>query len=110
MAARQTLSSTGRRLSASPPGALKIQQNLDFRTQSPEPESQRAITIIFPVCCYICCKVMGNKWIPHLELLKAEYTEGDALDALGLKRYCCRMLLYYVDLIKKLFNHVPIEN
>ncbi|XP_004585665.1 DNA-directed RNA polymerases I, II, and III subunit RPABC5-like [Ochotona princeps] len=67
--------------------------------------------MILPVRCYICCKVMGNKWIPYLELMKAEYTEEDALDALGLKRYCCRrMLLYYVDLIKKLFDHVLMEN
>ncbi|KAG7468300.1 hypothetical protein MATL_G00141580 [Megalops atlanticus] len=40
----------------------------------------------------------------------AEYTEGDALDALGLKRYCCRrMLLAHVDLIEKLLNYAPLE-
>ncbi|MEQ2227997.1 hypothetical protein ILYODFUR_004196 [Ilyodon furcidens] len=39
-----------------------------------------------------------------------EYTEGDALDALGLKRYCCRrMLLSHVDLIEKLLNYAPLE-
>ncbi|RVE74478.1 hypothetical protein OJAV_G00022440 [Oryzias javanicus] len=41
---------------------------------------------------------------------QAEYTEGDALDALGLKRYCCRrMLLSHVDLIEKLLNYAPLE-
>ena len=36
-------------------------------------------------------------------MLNAEYPEGEALDALGLKRYCCRrMLLTHVDLIEKL--------
>ena len=35
---------------------------------------------------------------------------GDALDALGLKRYCCRrMLLGHVDLIEKLLNYAPLE-
>ncbi|EPQ03348.1 DNA-directed RNA polymerases I, II, and III subunit RPABC5 [Myotis brandtii] len=35
---------------------------------------------------------------------------GDALDALGLKRYCCRrMLLAHVDLIEKLLNYAPLE-
>lgn len=35
---------------------------------------------------------------------------SDALDALGLKRYCCRrMLLGHVDLIEKLLNYAPLE-
>lgn len=37
-------------------------------------------------------------------------THRDALDALGLKRYCCRrMLLAHVDLIEKLLNYAPLE-
>lgn len=37
-------------------------------------------------------------------------TRRDALDALGLKRYCCRrMLLAHVDLIEKLLNYAPLE-
>uniref|UniRef100_G1KR68 DNA-directed RNA polymerases I, II, and III subunit RPABC5 n=1 Tax=Anolis carolinensis TaxID=28377 RepID=G1KR68_ANOCA len=37
-------------------------------------------------------------------------TWQDALDALGLKRYCCRrMLLSHVDLIEKLLNYAPLE-
>ncbi|XP_014437974.1 DNA-directed RNA polymerases I, II, and III subunit RPABC5 [Tupaia chinensis] len=55
-------------------------------------------------------KIVGNKWEAYLGLLQAEYTEGDALDALGLKRYCCRrMLLAHVDLIEKLLNYAPLE-
>lgn len=54
--------------------------------------------------------MIGNKWEAYLGLLQAEYTEGDALDALGLKRYCCRrMLLGHVDLIEKLLNYAPLE-
>ena len=35
---------------------------------------------------------------------------SDALDAMGLKRYCCRrMLLGHVDLIEKLLNYAPLE-
>ncbi|XP_035672416.1 DNA-directed RNA polymerases I, II, and III subunit RPABC5 [Branchiostoma floridae] len=73
---------------------------------SPLPESE----MIIPIRCFTCGKVIGNKWEWYLGLLQADYTEGDALDALGLKRYCCRrMLLSHVDLIEKLLNYAPLE-
>ncbi|XDB66212.1 hypothetical protein AB1E18_019521 [Capra hircus] len=72
--------------------------------------SSRAAAMIIPVRCFTCGKIVGNKWEAYLGLLQAEYTEGDALDALGLKRYCCRrMLLAHVDLIEKLLNYAPLE-
>ncbi|KAL2898642.1 DNA-directed RNA polymerase subunit 10-like protein [Bienertia sinuspersici] len=40
--------------------------------------------MIIPVRCFTCGKVIGNKWDTYLDLLQADYTEGDALDALGL--------------------------
>ncbi|CAB4034082.1 DNA-directed RNA polymerases I, II, and III subunit RPABC5 [Paramuricea clavata] len=67
-------------------------------------------TMIIPIRCFTCGKVIGNKWEKYLGLLQAEFTEGDALDHLGLKRYCCRrMLLSHVDLIEKLLNYAPLE-
>lgn len=83
--------------------------------------------MIIPVRCFTCGKVIGNKWEAYLGLLQAEYSEGaktfhlncasvhispvgDALDTLGLRRYCCRrMLLSHVDLIEKLLNYYPLE-
>jgi len=66
--------------------------------------------MIIPIRCFTCGKVIGNKWEAYLGLLQAEYQEGDALDALSLKRYCCRrMLLGHVDLIEKLLNYAPLE-
>ncbi|RUS77158.1 hypothetical protein EGW08_015081 [Elysia chlorotica] len=71
---------------------------------------QSSINMIIPIRCFTCGKVIGNKWEAYIELLQVEYTEGDALDALGLKRYCCRrMLLAHVDLIEKLLNYAPLE-
>ncbi|KAK4598213.1 hypothetical protein RGQ29_015619 [Quercus rubra] len=54
--------------------------------------------MIIPVRCFTCGKVIGNKWDMYLDLLQSDYSEGDALDGLGLVRYCCRrMLMTHVD-------------
>eukprot|EP01115_Flamella_aegyptia_P000168 TRINITY_DN102322_c0_g1_i1.p1 TRINITY_DN102322_c0_g1~~TRINITY_DN102322_c0_g1_i1.p1 ORF type:complete len:72 (+),score=4.43 TRINITY_DN102322_c0_g1_i1:112-327(+) len=62
--------------------------------------------MIIPVRCFTCGKVIGNKWEKYLQLLTTDYTEGQALDSLGLRRYCCRrMLLTHQDLIQKLLQY-----
>ncbi|KAF8591371.1 hypothetical protein K439DRAFT_998053 [Ramaria rubella] len=65
---------------------------------------------IIPVRCFSCGKVIGDKWNKYLELLSRDISEGDALDELQLKRYCCRrMVLTHVDLIEKLLHYNPME-
>ncbi|EPZ32181.1 DNA-directed RNA polymerases I, II, and III subunit rpabc5, partial [Rozella allomycis CSF55] len=62
--------------------------------------------MIIPVRCFTCGKVIGNKWDDYLSLLQSDHSEGEALDALELKRYCCRrMLLSHVDLIEKMLHY-----
>ncbi|MCQ2819017.1 MAG: DNA-directed RNA polymerase subunit N [archaeon] len=59
--------------------------------------------MIIPIRCFTCGKVIGNKWDKYLELLNNGTSASDALDQLGLRRYCCRrMLLTHVDLIEKI--------
>ena len=66
--------------------------------------------MIIPVRCFTCGKVIGNKWDTYLDLLQADYSERDALDALGLQRYCCRrMVMCHVDLIEKLLRYNTLE-
>ena len=58
--------------------------------------------MIIPVRCFTCGKVIGNKWETYLYLLQADYSEGDALDELGLRRYCCRRMVsvnYFIYLM-----------
>ena len=70
--------------------------------------------MIIPVRCYTCNKVIGNLYETYLHLVNNDgKTPGEALDAIGLKRYCCRrMFLGHVDLIDKVlkYDYVPYSN
>lgn len=72
--------------------------------------------MIIPVRCFTCGKVVANKWETFQYYLKEgntgemgdekrPLTEAEALDLLGLKRYCCRrMLLTHVEVVDKLLK------
>lgn len=63
--------------------------------------------MIIPVRCFSCGKVIGNLWNIYQEMVvDQEIPEGEALDQLGLKKYCCRrMLLSHVNLIDKVLQY-----
>ena len=46
--------------------------------------------MIVPVRCFSCGKVVGSKWEEYNKLLADGKSVKDALDAVGLKRFCCR--------------------
>lgn len=73
--------------------------------------NQQQPAMIIPVRCFSCGKVVGDKWETYLSYLEDDnMTEGDALDRLKLKRYCCRrMVLTHVDLIEKFLKYNPLE-
>ncbi|PTU22225.1 hypothetical protein P175DRAFT_0531777 [Aspergillus ochraceoroseus IBT 24754] len=61
--------------------------------------------MIIPVRCFSCGKVVGDLWERYLQLLDEGIPDGDAMDQLGCKRYCCRrMIMTHVDLIEKLLR------
>ncbi|KAJ4993008.1 RNA polymerase N/8 kDa subunit [Stagonosporopsis vannaccii] len=64
--------------------------------------------MIVPIRCFSCGKVTGDLWERYMVMLTQENKlEVDALDELGLTRYCCRrMILTHVDLIEKLLKYV----
>ena len=56
--------------------------------------------MIIPVRCFTCGKVIGSSYEKFQELVKEGVDPKDALDSLGLERYCCRrMIITQKDLI-----------
>ncbi|MDP4012053.1 MAG: DNA-directed RNA polymerase subunit N [Candidatus Nanoarchaeia archaeon] len=55
--------------------------------------------MIIPVRCFGCSKPVAQLWEKYNEKVAAGTDKKQALDELGLKRYCCRALfLGHVDL------------
>ena len=56
--------------------------------------------MIIPVRCFSCGGVIANKWEEFSQLTEAGVEMAEALDKVGLKRYCCRrMYVGHIDLI-----------
>lgn len=56
--------------------------------------------MIVPVRCFSCGKVIGSKWEAYQKLLKDGKSTKEALDEVGLERFCCRgALLSHVESI-----------
>jgi DNA-directed RNA polymerase subunit N len=56
--------------------------------------------MIIPIRCFTCGRLIADKWEEYSRRVRQGEDPGAVLDAMGLKRYCCRrMLLSHVDLI-----------
>jgi len=63
--------------------------------------------MIVPVRCFSCGQVVADKYDEYLRLIKEEKkTEAQALDQLGVKKYCCRrMFLSHVEIIDEIMQY-----
>jgi len=67
--------------------------------------------MIIPIRCFSCAKVIADKWEKYQQLIKEGRTEAQALDEIGLTRYCCRrMFLGHVDINQEKVDREDSEN
>lgn len=56
--------------------------------------------MIIPIRCQTCGKPIAHLWEDYKEMVKDDKDKKEALDELGLERYCCRAtFLGHVDVI-----------
>ena len=62
--------------------------------------------MMIPVRCFSCGKVIGGLYEQFQEKVKNGESAEKALDDLGLKRYCCRRMIFtQADLIEGLMKY-----
>lgn len=56
--------------------------------------------MLIPVRCFTCGKVVASLYEEYKKRIERGESPKNALDALGLNRYCCRkMLISHVELV-----------
>jgi DNA-directed RNA polymerases I, II, and III subunit RPABC5 len=66
--------------------------------------------MMFPVRCFTCNKVIGNKWDTYTFNISEGLTPEQNFEKLNVKRYCCkRMFLGHVEVIDKLLLYPDKE-
>lgn len=62
----------------------------------------------FPVRCFSCGTVLAHLYDRYKELSKTKSAE-EALDDLGVRRYCCRrMFISHVDIVNQVIKYPRI--
>jgi DNA-directed RNA polymerase subunit N len=62
--------------------------------------------MICPVRCFSCGQVIADKYEDYKKLIKEGKRPDEALDILGVEKYCCRrMLLTHVDTIDEIMKY-----
>lgn len=64
----------------------------------------------FPIRCFSCNKVIGNKWETYNSQLELGNSIIDTFAVINIRRYCCkRMFLGHVEIADKLLMYSEIK-
>lgn len=64
------------------------------------------IFLIVPVRCFSCGKVLGDVYEEFKKRVESGETPEKVLDELGVKRYCCRRMLFsHTELIDDIMKY-----
>jgi len=67
--------------------------------------------LIIPVRCFSCGSLVGDKWEEFARRVKEGEDPHNVLDALGMKRYCCRrMLISNVEVIDEFLKYAEVSS
>ena len=56
--------------------------------------------MIIPIRCFSCGAVIADRWDEYLRLIDEGKSSEEAMDTIGLERYCCRrMYVSHVELM-----------
>ena len=62
--------------------------------------------MIFPIRCFTCSKVIGDKWDSYKRMLQEDKSKKEIFNSLGISRYCCtRMFTSHIETIDKILIH-----
>ncbi len=62
--------------------------------------------MLYPIRCFTCGALLGDKFTEFNKKVSAGEDPAKVLDALGLKRFCCRrMLLTSIDLSEQVIPY-----
>ncbi|MBN2478208.1 DNA-directed RNA polymerase subunit N [Candidatus Micrarchaeota archaeon] len=60
----------------------------------------------FPVRCFSCGAVIGQYYEKYLKLVEEGKSKKEALDELGIDKYCCRrMFISHVDMTEMITKY-----
>ncbi|HIH10288.1 MAG TPA: DNA-directed RNA polymerase subunit N [Candidatus Diapherotrites archaeon] len=66
--------------------------------------------MIVPVRCFSCGKVVGESYEKYVERVQRGEDPAAVLDEIGIKRYCCRRMIFsHVDFIDEILKYKGVK-
>ena len=67
--------------------------------------SENKNSMLIPIRCFTCGNLIANKYNEYSSRVKAGEDPADVMDALNIKRYCCRRM--FVSSVETIYQVIP---